>query len=113
MEFAQVEGVAVIPAAVAVVVGHAGRGGRVIVAIDALDDTFRVGQVHDFAGQGEEFLQLWPGQVAVRFARGVGVGLVEVADHDIARVGAHQAFHLLGLFDGLEHLVAPQTAEEG
>ena len=111
MQPAEFEAVAVVPAAVAVIVRQR-LARRIVVAVHVLDDAIGIQDAHRPVGGLEECLQVRARQMPVRLAAGVGKRFVDVADHDVAGMAAHQPLHLLRLADGLGKLVEAQAAEQ-
>ena len=112
VQSAEVEAVAVVPDVVAVVVGQRSAG-RIVIAVDMLDDPVGVFQTDHAVGALEERFHLNALQVPLGLAMRVLERLVDVGDHDAGRAVAHEALHFRGLANGLADRVAAHHAEEG
>ena len=108
MQPAEDETVAVIPDVAAVLVGQR-CAGRIVIAIDMLDDAVGIFQTDHAVGALEERFHFHALQVPL----GLAMRFLKGRDHDAGRAFAHESLHFGGLANRFADRVAPHHAEEG
>ena len=112
MESSEIDAMADIPTAVAVVVLHSVGDGRVVVPIHALHHAVGVFTFHGLRGEFKKQLHFIAEHEAVGFRAGCRKGFVNERDQHIAGMRPHESLHGGGLPDAFMKLVAPDRAKK-
>ena len=112
MQAPKINSMADIPTAVAVVVLHALRHWRIVVAIHTLDDAIRIFATHCLGSRIKKQLHVVTKHESVRLGAGSRKWLVDKRNKHAAGVRAHEAFHGGGLPHAFVELIAADRSKK-